>query len=289
MANQQKDDSGTHEQDNTQHERRAFLTGVAAVAAAAIVADTTSVEATSGTGGDGAVIQGSNFANTINTTSNVTILGPGPAIAFPLVLDVDAAAGGAQANIAAIYGHGKGTGAGVMGVAGGGLGANTSELPNSGVAGYHLGAGVGVLGTVTASGAHAVRGNIPLTSTGANMIAVYGENFSTNTGGAPGAGGFGCYGYSHNGPGLVGATGAAGSAAVVGSTNGVAGAYAAIFYGAFVVVGGAKSAAVPHPDGSHRLLYCMESPESWFEDFGEGQLACGKAEVTIDPDFAAVV
>ena len=62
-----------------------------------------------------------------------------------------------------------------------------------------------------------------------------------------------------------------------------------IFYGpVVVVVGGAKSAAVPHPDGSHRLLYCVESPESWFEDFGEGQLACGKAEVTINPDFAAV-
>jgi hypothetical protein len=45
---------------------------------------------------------------------------------------------------------------------------------------------------------------------------------------------------------------------------------------------------VPHPDGSHRLLYCMESPESWFEDFGKGRLDCGQAQVTIDPDFAAV-
>ena len=53
--------------------------------------------------------------------------------------------------------------------------------------------------------------------------------------------------------------------------------------------GGAKSAAVPHPDGSHRRLYCMESPESWFEDFGKGQLECGLANITIDPDFAAVV
>jgi hypothetical protein len=51
---------------------------------------------------------------------------------------------------------------------------------------------------------------------------------------------------------------------------------------------GAKSAAVPHPDGSHRLLYCVESPESWFEDFGKADLDCGKADVTIDPNFAAV-
>ena len=55
------------------------------------------------------------------------------------------------------------------------------------------------------------------------------------------------------------------------------------------VVGGAKSAAVPHPDGTHRRLYCVESPESWFEDFGKGQLDCGEADVAIDPTFAAVV
>ena len=56
-----------------------------------------------------------------------------------------------------------------------------------------------------------------------------------------------------------------------------------------MIAGGAKSAAVPHPDGSHRLLYCMESPESWFEDFGVGTISGGKAEVKLDPDFAAVV
>jgi hypothetical protein len=82
---------------------------------------------------------------------------------------------------------------------------------------------------------------------------------------------------------------------VVGATNGVAGAYAGAFYGpvlvggSFTVVGGAKSAAVPHPDGSHRRLYCVESPESWFEDFGKGRLEGGCATITIDPDFAAVV
>lgn len=33
----------------------------------------------------------------------------------------------------------------------------------------------------------------------------------------------------------------------------------------------------------------MESPESWFEDFGEAKLVKGSAEVTLDPDFAALV
>ena len=81
----------------------------------------------------------------------------------------------------------------------------------------------------------------------------------------------------------------------MGATNGVAGAFAAAFYGPVVVagdltvVGGAKSAAVPHADGSHRRLYCVESPESWFEDFGKARLDdCGRAAITIDADFAAV-
>jgi len=33
----------------------------------------------------------------------------------------------------------------------------------------------------------------------------------------------------------------------------------------------------------------MESPESWFEDFGESQLVDGQAEVRLDPNFAALV
>ena len=115
-----------------------------------------------------------------------------------------------------------------------------------------------------------------------NAIALYALNYSTYTGGGPGAGGFAIDGFSAKGHGLVGATAAAGAAAVVGATNGVAGAYAAAFYGPvivggnFTVVGGAKSAAVPHPDGSHRRLYCVESPESWFEDFGRGTLVAVK-------------
>jgi hypothetical protein len=33
----------------------------------------------------------------------------------------------------------------------------------------------------------------------------------------------------------------------------------------------------------------MESPESWFEDFGEASLVNGKARVDLDPDFALAV
>jgi hypothetical protein len=183
-----------------------------------------------------------------------------------------------------------------------------STSPSAGVVGDdRANAGVGVLGrsgndglgtTVGVQGESGsgigVRGVIPSTSS-SNAIAVYGLNTSTYAGPGPGAGGFGVYGLSAKGHGLVGATAVAGGAAVVGATNGVAGAYAGAFYGRvivggdFTVVGGAKSAAVPHPDGSHRRLYCVESPESWFEDFGTGRLENGCAFVDIDPDFAAVV
>ena len=194
-------------------------------------------------------------------------------------------------NLVGIYGETvsrAAEGAGVRGV----TLVSTSQAP--GMAGYSQSLNApGVYG-YNKTGGNAIRAEVPAVAT-SNAIAMYALNYSTYTGGGPGAGGFAIYGLSAKGHGLVGATAAAGAAAVVGATNGVAGAYAAAFYGPvivggnFTVVGGAKSAAVPHPDGSHRRLYCMESPESWFEDFGNGQLECGRAEIAIDPDFAALV
>jgi hypothetical protein len=37
------------------------------------------------------------------------------------------------------------------------------------------------------------------------------------------------------------------------------------------------------------MLYSLECPESWFEDFGRAQLTDGQAQVELDGDFAAVV
>jgi hypothetical protein len=50
-----------------------------------------------------------------------------------------------------------------------------------------------------------------------------------------------------------------------------------------------SSVAIRFPDRSFRRLCSIESPESWFEDFGEAKLVKGKAEVKIDPDFAKTV
>ena len=50
-----------------------------------------------------------------------------------------------------------------------------------------------------------------------------------------------------------------------------------------------KNAVVSFPDGSKRVLHCMESPEHWFEDFGTAKLKGGRAVVKLDADFAKVI
>ena len=58
--------------------------------------------------------------------------------------------------------------------------------------------------------------------------------------------------------------------------------------GSLTVEGGAKSAAIRDRDGHLRRLYAMESPESWFEDVGFGELVDSYAEVDLDDTFAYV-
>jgi hypothetical protein len=277
-----KSERDTDEQRMAGHswKRRGLLAAAWAAVAAIVVRQTTEpVEA----GVDGDVVLGAT-----NTTAARTIIFNTAANNEGLDLYCTAGtdgwglfAEGSGFGVRATNTGGETAGAGVYGY--------TSRADNYGVWG-NTDVGVGVLGE-SVSG-HAIRGQVPAVSS-ANTIAIYGLNNSSYAGPGPGAGGFGVYGLSAKGHGLVGATAAAGAAAVVGATNGVADAYAGAFYGPVLVGGaltvfGAKSAAVPHPDGSHRLLYCMESPESWFEDFGEGYLECGTADVTFDPNFAAV-
>jgi hypothetical protein len=181
----------------------------------------------------------------------------------------------------ALYGHSP-NGVGVRGHSSGGIAVVGN--PGSGIGVYADTVGANkpaIYGIGYASGSVGVHGVIN-SSPVVNTIAVYGENDSSSSGG------FGCYGFSLKGHGLVGATAIAGGGAVVGATNGVVGAYAGIFYGPFIVVGGPKNAAVKMADGTHRLLYCEEASESWFADYGEGQLTNGHAEIPIDAEFALV-
>lgn len=60
-------------------------------------------------------------------------------------------------------------------------------------------------------------------------------------------------------------------------------------WGDLQVFEGVKSAVVRDSSGKYQQLYCLESPESWFEDFGEANLENGKASVPLPGDFARLV
>jgi hypothetical protein len=109
----------------------------------------------------------------------------------------------------------------------------------------------------------------------------------------------GVVGTSNDRPGVIGTSNA--SIGVIGFSNnvGVVGvtsnpnSFAGAFDGNVNVVGTltatVKNAVVPFPDGTQRVLHCMESPEHWFEDFGTAQLRNGRAVVRLDADFAKVI
>jgi hypothetical protein len=163
-----------------------------------------------------------------------------------------------------------GSGTGVNATSGSGTGVSASS--SSGTAVFaSSGSGTAVNGTSgsTAASATAINGVISSTSPGGFSAAVRGQN--NGTGGL----GIGVYGsQAGSGWGVYGTSGSGGFA---------------VFAGGNFAATGTKSALVPAEDGNHRTLYCMESPECWFEDFGAAQLVGGSARVQIDPVFAATV
>jgi hypothetical protein len=125
----------------------------------------------------------------------------------------------------------------------------------------------------------------------AGAFGVLGVTSSTPT--SPGAGvtglctgnGFGVFGYNINPAGYAGYF--TGNVHVEGGIT--APAITATTITATTITASVKNAVVPFPDGSQRLLHCMESPEHWFEDFGSARLNRGRAKVKLDADFAKVV
>jgi hypothetical protein len=118
---------------------------------------------------------------------------------------------------------------------------------------------VGVYGTAAGTASAGVYG----TAAGTGAIAVYGN--------APSC----CYGvWGNSNTGVLG-TSTAGAAAVWSDGD--------------LVVSGGKAALVALPDNRLALLYAVESPENWFEDFGSGQLSEGVGEVALEPTFALSV
>ena len=256
------------------------------------------------TTGAGVIGTSGNSAGVIgNSTSGIGVLGQSTS---------DAGVRGYSQTNSGVYGY-SGSGAGLYGV-GGTSGNGVYGISQD----FH-----GVSGTTNATPAspsvYPTAGVFGLAYnentagvTGSNLGGVGVSGYSAASTGVVGRSqsGFGLYGSSVNGYGVVASVGSGGVAAVYASSsspntpafyavnyaapnppNSNAGFFIGQVYinGPLVIAGGAKSAAVPHPDGTHRLLYCMESPESWFEDFGTGTISGGKAEVKLDPDFAAVV
>jgi len=106
-------------------------------------------------------------------------------------------------------------------------------------------------------------------------IGVFGATTNTTAvAGITSAGGFGIYGASSG---------------IAGYFDQVNGAGGNVFVAGSLTVLGIKSAAVKDSTGSLRRLYCEESPESYFSDYGEGQYRNGRGFVRLDNDFGDVV
>jgi hypothetical protein len=180
-------------------------------------------------------------------------------------------------NADGVQGFGRGTFSGVTGI---------GDPHANGTGVFGLGGGT------SGPGVRGIGAGGPFTAPSFS-VGVYGQA-GPNGDGVQGVGSIGVRGVSGGNAGDTGvlAVGNPSQIALFASgSGGEAGVFhgPVIVFGNFFVTAGTKSAVVPFPDGSHRQLYCMESPESWFEDFGFGQLTNGVAHIQLDPDFATTI
>ena len=171
---------------------------------------------------------------------------------------------------------------GVVGSSSQGIGVQGASFLTTGVRGTSF-RGPGVQGQATVgSGVIGVSGTFgPAPQIVPNVAGVVGT-----AGQHPGVIGtsnalMGVYGFSAGNGGVVGQSGNPNS-------------FGGFFFGNVHITGtltadGGKAAVVPFPDGSKRVLYSMESPELWFEDFGTAKLKNGRAVVKLDANFASVI
>jgi hypothetical protein len=158
------------------------------------------------------------------------------------------------------------------------VGISTGGFPSAGVLGVGSGNGIGVKG-------ESLNGN-----------GVYGQSSSPNDSGVWGSNGNGGYGVSGStisdtasgvwglnyggGPGVRGTAFGSGLAGAFDGTVSITGD---------LNVSGAKNAVVETASFGKRKLYAVESPENWFEDFGQAKLVNGRAVITIERVFAQTV
>jgi hypothetical protein len=187
------------------------------------------------------------------------------------------------------------SGAGVVGLSAESTGVHGISFFDAGVYGMGRTAGVHAVGMYR--GILAENGNTiangavsAIEATGNSASGVYANSIT----------GAGVYAYSEESSAVYATSGTGDALHGVAQGNGTgvigqsAAGLAGAFYGPVSVTGaftvyGAKSAAVRDRDGSHRLMYSLECPDSWFEDFGDGLLRAGKTTVQIDTAFARCV
>jgi hypothetical protein len=187
-----------------------------------------------------------------------------------------------------IYGQApRGTGgfftAGGSGVAanstGNGAGVYATSAANNGVYGEAFAAGSGVYGrSSTGVGVFGISSSFGVQGQSTTSYGVAG--FSPNSNGV--------YGETTSGSAIYGKVTTAGPPDI--PPTGFAGYFQGDVHivGAFTATG-IKSAVVPVGDGTGRQLYCLEAPDSWFEDFGQDALSGGSRPVAIDKEFLKVV
>jgi hypothetical protein len=178
------------------------------------------------------------------------------------------------------------------GVYGTGTGTASTGVYGMGIEGvYGYGTSTGVHGRSTSTG---VYGESVGTS---NPTGVYGTSLGT---GVYGRGFRGVYGRTTDidGYGVLGETSASYGFAVRGDATNASGSGIGVYgsgpaFGVYsdgnFAASGYKAAIVETQDYGWRHLYAMESPDNWFEDFGQAQLVDGKATVAIEPVFAQTV
>lgn len=170
------------------------------------------------------------------------------------------------------------------------IGSNTgTAIPiGSGVCGARSGTNLaGVIG-VNGSSGYGVYG----LSDAFVGVAGHSESGTGNRGTS--VSGWGAFGKSNGNYGVVAQTTANNKAALLAQSLAAGTKVAGLFKGNVRVEGnfqvtGAKNAAVEMADGTLALMYCQESPEPFFEDFGRGKLVNGVAEILLEGEFASLV
>jgi hypothetical protein len=201
---------------------------------------------------------------------------------------------------AGVHGEANNGGIGVVGESQEGSGIGVRGLGSS-QAVRGDGGSFGVVATGTATGVDGT-GNFGVVGRG-TTTAVDGRAFGPGTRGAFGVGGVAGVQGGDGTSGGIGVIGVSGPTFVSGGliftpwagrfdgpvrVRTAGGAAGNLSVDGNLFVAGTKSALIAHPDGSHRAMYTVEAPDSWFEDVGRAQLRDGVARVEIDPDFAAV-